>query len=354
MSFSDNKLEMAILSLVIVLIGGLGYLFKTPVQAALATAELIYEMPRPKSFFASFFGLNLEGREVSRKYVNPFEKKKADAKKAAEEKSKANLAAKPADKKKADAKKTADAAKKPKVEMKVVGKDTPPVSTGDIGGGSGSGGGAMPQIAAANNSPNANDKGKDSGMSADQWRALISGQPTKENVAKLINAHETQEVDDATFYTIVSDLLRNNKSETQALGLYAATSVYSTQSFATVASHYDQLSHDNQSAAKSYLMSYATSSHTNALLGALKTNNATVVELATQVVIQGYQAAKSGTATTSDPRNARGNVNVSSNPVADYSKFIPIFQQLAQSSDAAIASLANSALSQIQSGIAAN
>ncbi|MNT61518.1 hypothetical protein D3C86_1931470 [compost metagenome] len=71
--------------------------------------------------------------------------------------------------------------------------------------------------------------------------------------------------------------------------------------------------------------------------------------MAAQVVIEGYQAAKSGN-TATPPRASRGDEVVSS--VSGYAKFVPIFKSLAQSGDATIAQLANSALSQMQTSVA--
>ncbi|MDG0815485.1 hypothetical protein [Bdellovibrio svalbardensis] len=352
MSFTDRKLEIATYALVAVMIGGLGYIFKTPVQAVLANSDVSYEMPRPKSFLAALFGLGLEDREINRKYVNPFDKKKADAKKVADAKVAAPSAPKAVAQKKADAKKPADAEKKPNVDVNVVGAESDSGLAGsDIAAG-GNGGGRVNFENNAKTAAAANDAAKDEkGLSGSQWIALVSAQPTKENVAKLINAYFSQEVDDATFYTIVNDLLRNNKSETQAMGLYAVSSVYNSQSFSIVATSYDQLSSENQAKAQAYLTSYANTGRSGVLLTALKSSKAEVVELAAQVIIKGYQTAKSNT-TVTDPRNSRGDVVTASNAVSDYSKFIPVFQQLAQSSDAAIVGLANSALSQIQTGVA--
>lgn len=355
MSFTDRKLEITMFALVAVMIGGLGYALKSPAQAALATADVSYEMPRPKSFLAALFGFDLGDREINRKYVNPFDKKKEDVKKAAAKAAATPAAPKAVAQKKAEAKKTSEVAKKSKVDVNVVAGNTKPALAGsDIAAG-GHGGGAGNLEAGNGKNAAMSDTKKDdkSGMSADQWRALVSGQPTKENVDKLISAYFTKEVDDATFYTIVNDLLHNNKSETQALGLYAASATYSSQSFAVVASNYGQLSAENQTKAQTYLMGYASSGRSGALLGALKSTSAEVVELAAQVIIKGYQQATANTV-AADPRTARGDTAKTSNAVSDYSKFIPVFQQLAQSSDATIVGLANSALSQIHTGVAAN
>lgn len=352
MSFADKKLEYAIFALVAVLIGGLGYLFKTPVQAVLANQDVVYEMPRPKSFLATLFGLGLEDREISRNYVNPFDKKKKDAAKKAEEAKKtAAVAAKTAQK--TASTKKADDTKKPKVEARVVGNDQQNgLSGSDIANGANGAFGGGPTASAVGAGATSNQDQKD--ITADQWRSLISSQPTKENVGKLLAAYMNGDVDAGTFYEIVTDLLKNNKSETQALGLYAVASVYSSQSFTVVAANYDQLTSENQSTAHTYLLGYASSTRSSILLSAMKSSTAEVVDLALQVVIAGYQTAKTSSSSTTTDGRSRGNTVTASNVTSDYTKYVTQLQALAKSSDAAIASLASSALSQIQTIVASN
>jgi hypothetical protein len=347
MGFSDKKFEITVGALVLVMVGALGYVVKTPVQKAIANADFTFEMPRPKAFFASLFDLN--GREISRTYVNPFDKKKKDEAKKPDV-VKALPAPKPAA---AVAKKAApkkdDAAKKPTVDVNVV-QDSPHEGVGADGirpnaknGREGSNGAGAGDTAAAD----AKDATKNS---ADQWRALLNAQPTKENVDKMVAAFAAGELDSSSFYSIVGDLLKNNKSETQKMGVYAlSSSGYKAPAFALASEYYDQLGSEAKTAAHTYLVSYATKGYLTILQGALQSTKASVVEVAAQVVIEGYQAAKSGT-TTTPPRASRGDEVASS--VSGYSKFIPIFQSLAQSGDAAIVQLANSALSQIQTSVA--
>lgn len=347
MGFSDKKFEITVGALVLVMVAALGYVVKTPVEKAIANSDFTFEMPRPKAFFASLFDLN--GREVSRTYVNPFDKKKKeDAKKP--EVAKALPAPKPAA---AVAKKAApkkeDAAKKPTVDVNVV-QDSPHDGVGSDGlrpnaknGKEGANGAAAGDTAATDTT----DTNKNS---ADQWRALLNAQPTKENVDKMVAAVKAGELDSASFYSIVADLLKNNKADTQKMGIYAlSASGYKSQAFVLASEHYEQLAPEAQTAAHTYLVSYATKGYLTILQGALQSSNTAVVEVAAQVVIEGYQAAKSGNA-SAPPRSSRGDEVASA--ASGYSKFVPIFQSLARSGDAAIAQLANSALSQIQTSVA--
>lgn len=344
--FKDRAFEIMIVGLAILMVGGLGHLFKAPVQNILGESDVVYEMPRPKkSFLASLFDLG--DREVSRRYVNPFGKKKDEPKKADEVKKplQAKKAAPAAPK---TAQKTDAKAKEKTVDVQIVGSDSKTTLGEDSV--------LSPKVTSqrAGNAPGAKSAEPQQSLnmlSGAQWRALIMAQPTADNVAKLVQAYKNKEVDEQSFYTIVTDLFRNNKSETQELGLLAVKSVYGEKSFSVTAQFYDQLVPEVQSSAHSYLLSYAVTARLPILMVALQSSNPEVVATAAQVVMDGYTKAKGGGVSgATDPRSSRG--DVTTNSVASYSKFMPIFQQLSQSQDAVISGLANTALSQIQTALA--
>ncbi|MFS4458345.1 hypothetical protein [Bdellovibrio sp. HCB2-146] len=349
MGFSDKKFEISMAALILVMLVGMGYVFKSPVQK-MVNGEFTFEMPRPKAFFASLFDLG--GREVSRTYINPFDKKKDDKPVAAADTKKAPPAppAKAAQAKKAPEKKK-DAEKKPSVEVNVV-QNSPKEGL------AGEGSAPADRSAKANgdSGPNQNTAAADAEkeknkMAADQWRALLNAQPTKENVQKMAAAMTAGELDESSYLSIATDLIRSNNAQTQKLGVYALTFSYKAQAFGIASQYYDQLQPEAKTDAHAYLVSYATTGKLGILAGALQSSNAAVVEIAAQVVIEGYKKAQSNGG-ASDPRDSRGDVK-SSGGVANYSQFVPIFQRLAQSSDSAIAQLAGSALSQIQVSVAA-
>lgn len=352
MSLSDRKLEITMVGLAVVVAGGLSYLLKTPVRQAMHEIDMVYEMPRPRSFFASLFDLG--DREISRTYVNPFDKKELE-KKPPDKKAeipgpakKSQVAQKP----KTNKKKTEEAGKKKSVDVRIVdASDTTPILGGHdsvAGGPLGPNGG---ESAGNEKDPKASEQAEKNALSGAQWRALIMAQPNRDNINKLLQAYSNQEVDDGTFYTIVTDLLRDNKNENQALGLYAVNSIFSFKSFSVVAQYFDQLSTENQSKAQTYLMSYAVTSRFSYLMAALQSQQVTTVEAAAEVVMQGYISAQNGEKPIIDPRLSR--IDGNKNNAADYSRFVPIFQQLAKSQDSYISNLAQSALSQIQVTIAA-
>jgi hypothetical protein len=146
----------------------------------------------------------------------------------------------------------------------------------------------------------------------------------------------------------VNDLLKNSNTETQALGLSAASSFYSSTAFNTVASNYKTMTSDNQTTAMAYMLGFANAGRLSALASSLKSSDSEVVSLAAEVVVKGYNSAKSGTVTSS----TRNRGDAFANALTNYDQFRDIFKSLSESSNAEIASTATSALSQIQSGVA--
>lgn len=353
MNFSDRKLEIAIIGFATVMVVAMGYLLKNPVQAVLGQQEqdIVYEMPRPKkSFFAALFDLG--DRDIDRKYVNPFAKKKAKEKKKPEVVAKPVVPApgKVVAKQKAETKKS-ETEKKNKVDVQIVGGDTAKALSDDGFWGDN---GAPQRLADSGNSgpPPADSKDKKNIMNSNQWRALLMAQPTKENVAKLMEAYSNKEIDDQTFYAIVVDLFRNNKAEVQSYGLTAVKSAYNAKSFALTAQYYDQLAPEVQQQAHAYLMSYGVGGRLPSLLAVMQSSDAEVVSTAVQVVMEGHKKAKDGVNAAIDPRASRGDITV--NQVSSYTKFVPVLQQLSQSQDASIANMATAALNEIQQGAVAS
>lgn len=351
MDFSDRKLEFAIAGVAAVMALALGYLLKSPVQSVLGGSDpdIVYEMPRPKSsFFATLFGLG--DREIERKYINPFAKKKAkDAPKATGTvKMAPPMAAKPVAQQKQNKKKTDTEQHNNKVDVQIVGDDTAKKLEDD-----GFWGGSEPVQNVTDNTgaAPADPKDKRNELNGNQWRALLMAQPTKENVNKLIEAYSKKEVDDQTFYTIVTDLFRNNKAEVQAYGLAAVKSAYNDKSFALTAHYYDQLAPELQPQANNYLLSYGVAGRLPILLSSLQSSDVEVVTAAAQVVMEGHKKAKGGVNPAMDPRASRGDVML--NTVSSYTKFVPVLQQLAQSPDAAISGMATTVLNEIQTPVAA-
>jgi len=346
MDFTEKKLEIAIFALIAVMVAGFGSLFKSSGAAKLIGQDVVYEMPRPKTFVGSDF--DLSDRDIDRQYKNPFDKKKKDDAARTVNAQGAQPAAKADDKKKQAAKKTDDK-KKPKVDINVVGG--PDKRMSDDGGLSLSqnyGQQSVNSYVSGDTSTSTKTQEDKEKLSPAQWRALIASEPTQANVSKLIKAYSAGEVDETTYLTVVGDLFASSKTENQALGIYAVNYIYTAKAFAMVTTTMEKLDSTNKAQAEGYLMAYTKGTRLNFLASALKSQNATVVAKAADVVLAGYEQAKS---TPTDPSTGNGNTG-SSTAVAAYAKFVPIFQSLATSSDATIVQLANSALGQMQTTVA--
>ncbi len=349
MTIADNKLEISIVAMVVLMAAGVFHVMTSIKGQGSLERDIVYEMPRPKGFQGS--DLDLSDREIDREYVNPFVKREKLAPIAANQKPAPVAAKKAVDAAKKKAEADAAAKKAAQVTARVVPKDAAkPLgsdSTAKTDQAYAPPGNAYgnPQ---ENNEPNGADKKKDDNkLSPDQWRALVVGQPTAENMEKLIAARTSGEVDSATYNTIIGDLLKSSNPTTQEVGLTGAKAFPDAGSFIVVAQNEEHLSGNELVTAKTFLSSYTQGNGLNALATVLQSNDDAVVAQATEVIVAGYQSVKKGTPiSTPDPRNGRGTVTTSS--TASYQKFIAIFQQLAKSSDSNIASLANSALAQIQ------
>jgi hypothetical protein len=359
MSFVQNKFEFMIAALVLVMMWGASSLFKAGTHGQnLLGADIVYEMPRPKSFNGGEF--DLSGREIDRRYLNPFEKKKAleaaaKAKGSVEANAKAAAAAKVAQE---NAKKS-EAAKKAKVTARVITKDakaglngsdgftesqnqTPPAVVAAAGNA------AAAPAPAADSSPAKDDK-----LSPAQWIALILGQPTQANMYKLMQAIQSGDAEQDTFYTIVSELLKSTSSDKQKLALYAVNAEPTAQSFAAIVENEVHLSGDLKAKAETFLESFKapTPARASVLAKVLQIPDAAVVVRATSIFIEGYAAVSLGTQTPTP-----GSVTVSIMSVKTYSSyFVSVFTHLQASSDETIRQSGQKGLSTINiSNVAAN
>lgn len=316
--------------------------------------DVSYNMPRPKSALYHFF-FGLDGREIQRKEIDPFKDKQASTstaggsvRKPGAKKDAAKTAPKATVAKSATA---AEAAKKPQVKVNVIPKDANAGSgtTADGVAPRPANSGFAPKAQAQANAGPETPVDDTNKMSPSQWRALVVGQPTKENVAKLIAAFNEKEVDAATLYLIMNDLVQSSNADTQAQGLRIAQEVPSLRSFTVISTNYDKFDASVKKSADAYFLSYMQSSRLPILAMALQSEDTTVVHRAAQVMVTGLQTVKAGgTVVGTSTRPGRG-VSAATNPTTktSYASFIPLFEQLEKNSDGTISSLAQNALAQL-------
>lgn len=342
MDFRENKIEIAMLACGALVILGLFKLFGAmETSPAIAEKAINYEMPRPKSEFAGDF--DLEGREIDRRLVDGFEKKKKDAAKKADDAKKAAAAAvvKPAAK---TATAAADAKKKDVSVNVVEGTPDKPFGSDESYNPQAQTVRMTRETAAANAGDKKEDEDKDK-LSPDQWRALVLGAPTKENMNKLVAAFSAGDADANTFFGIVEDLMQSQKADSQSLALYGLQSIVSARSFALVVHNMDKFDPTVKTAANTYLMQYTQSNRLGSLAQVLQTNDVAVATKGVEVLMAGLQQARNGTVPTS-PRDARGEIQAAS--LQSFARFIPILQGWKKSGDSSLVSLADNALAQLQ------
>lgn len=347
MNFADRKIEIGFGVAVVLFIGSMGWMFAGGSKGISGRMEdLVYEMPRPKSFISSLFELG--DRSVSREYKNPFEKSKV---KSALAKEKIADAKKAEDPKKKIAQKSKPTVKpqgiKKNFDVKVVAAANNKAAFEGLSDSYGAMG------AAAYNNSKTGDKSTDNlnKMSGSQWRALLQADPNEENLSKFLLAYSRGEVDSNTYFQIVSDLMLHNQKQVQELGVIALHANYSSQGFMTATKMLDVVDVELKSKLYSYLQNYSVTGRLEILAAVLTSSDVPSVMLATQIVVEGYQAAKSGSSLNNDPRTIRGDGKLGY--ITSYGKFVPIFKTLENSSDAGVASQASAALSQIQTSVAA-
>jgi len=358
MGSTNRYVTGMILAAAIVFVGGFYVLRGTSRSLRQNDFDMSYSMPRPKNALYNFF-FGLGGREIERIEVNPFKGKETPAGGAKAAGVPANAAKIPANVKKAavvpakPAAKSAAAPAKPQVKVSVV--NAAPEPTAPMTDSGPLDGAAPGKLAAAANPPGTSgapnetkDKNGDK-LSSGQWRALIQAQPTKENIMKLVTAFNNKEVDSATLYLIMNELMQSSNSENQKLGLLIGQSIPSLQSFNIVSDNYEKLDSDTKKNADAYLETYMQGSRLGILALALQSENTAVVFHATQTLVTGLGKVKNNpTPVVDGNRYETGRGIVASSTGKTYSGFVTILQKLASSSDGAIASMAQTALSQIQ------
>ncbi len=343
-----------ILSAMVVFFGGFVFIHGV-FTAARSNAEfdMSYSMPRPKKALYNFF-FGLEERELEYKEINPFKDKTAGGKaKTAGVGSHKDLPK--IDTKKTDAKKAAQknatttVPKKTEVKVNIINADpqSPLVAGRASVEESIQTGGASAQGLAIAQAGVGVKRAVDT-LSAAQWRSLVLGQPTKENVMKLIAGFNNKEVDSSTLYQIMNDLMQSSNTETQGLGLMIGENIPSLKSFSIVSDNYEKFDATTKKSADMYFMTYMQSSKLEILALALRSNDSQVVSRAAQVMVAGLEQVKSSQ-NTGAGRYDSGRGVVASNTSKSYTQFVAIFQDLVKSPDSTLAGLAQNALTQIQS-----
>lgn len=334
MEFRPSKIEIGIVILTFV---GIGFfrLIGTASPEALPVQDISYEMPRPKSDLVGEFGLG--HREVDRRYVNPFEKKAAAAADGSKSAKLPPKVAKAKPKKPVAYRPGYDPRRDPRFMMNVVDKNRSGFSTeNDLDSNLAPPSADMISRQAAGAQDDEGVENKKDRLSPAQWRSLLSAQPTRENMEKLVDALSKGEADEATFYQIVEEFLKDQNTEKHAVALHGLSQRPTLASFKFAAGLVATLPTDAKPGVEQYLQSFSAPSRHSVLLAALQSSDRDIALRAAQVVLTGIQTAQ---APPTDPREVRGQ-----QAAVNWSRFTLVFQRWAASGDANLQGIASSIL----------
>lgn len=349
MNFRENKIELWIGALAAVMIVGLFQAFSGDGDegAGVRGPEVSYEMPRPKAELVGEFGLG--DREIDRRYVNPFGKKKADDAKKAAAAGKQPPAKAPAARPGYGVG-VAYVPAHPSASFNVVDKAKSGLS-GDGADESNRNGPNADEPFANRTAAGEEDPVNDGKLSPEQWRALLSANPTVENMKKLAEAFLKNEVDARTFYSIVEELVTYKQSASKrTVGFYGLWMVQTAKSFEFVTAlltpapnQPSPLPDEAKSVAEGYLRGFASASRRNVLLQVLRTGDRAGKVKAAQIVQYALQAG--GHVDPRENGSSRNGENQASSASSKWTGFTSIFQTWASGGDAELQGIASQVLS---------
>lgn len=252
--------------------------------------------------------------------------------------------------KKADAKKTTKTAqkKKPQVTVTMIENKRPSMSGLQDKAGAYDPNQQMAGFAPAETTPNPVTQNTEdtTKMSVSQWRSLLMAQPTAKNGADFLAAFQTHDVDETSFYQISDELLSDNSTDRQNLGLNLLKSVPSVRSFTVMLKHYQEKTPQPlRSQIYSALKSYGDVSRFSILVKLLYSADENVVQTA-QAILGSTLASLN---TNNGQGSGRDTRSPGSTPITakQFETFIPALRRLVASSDATVAQQAQSLLESI-------
>lgn len=347
MDIRENKIELGIAVLAAIMIAGLFRVFGgMGADSRIETKEISYEMPRAKSDLVGEFGL--DGRDIDRRYVNPFEKKNKAVDPAAAKKAAADAAAKAKQAAAAAeaAKKAAEAKKKAQTQYRVVEADRRRLTPDLRDSNPQQPHYANPELVFRKTAGQTENENRKDLLTPNQWHDLLKGQPTMANMQKLVDAVRANEIDPETFYSIAEEMLKSQDESKQKVALAGLEQVPTAGSFIVIANA-QGLTGGMNDLADAILESYAAKPKHGALMGVLRSDDQVAALAAASVVMAGIKASKEGGPSTGTPRPGREQ----SAALNDWGLFVPIFQEWASSGEAALQGPASSILSQLNASV---
>jgi|GEM_PF-2578152 len=186
-------------------------------------------------------------------------------------------------------------------------------------------------------------------LTADQWKSLILSQPTRENVQRLVEAFQKNEIDLESYLQIAEVLIQDNSEEKKRIGIWALTATSSVQSFSLAVKLSSTQNADNQKILKDYLFSYNRPQALGSLEQALRSPDIQVRSLAAQIITEAIDKIKAGESLFSNASRSQRPEGSTVSSLAVYRRLVPTLQWLVSNPNSGLLQWAQGLLSQLQS-----
>lgn len=204
-----------------------------------------------------------------------------------------------------------------------------------------------------NNNKNAEeanaDKAKNKKTFA-QWRAQIFAQPTNESINSFLEAYRKGDVSATEVQAMAQDLMDQNNETLKGLGLYTLRATPSLASLSQLVHIQAQMSSTYKAYIEQGLLAYLQPQNVNYLGQALQTQDKTLISKMLSVLNTNLpNIAKGNNSALVDPRNGREAGAGSNITMSAFTSLLPVLSSLVSSQQTEFASLAQQAMSYIQS-----
>ena len=181
-----------------------------------------------------------------------------------------------------------------------------------------------------------------------QWRALLISQPTRENVALVVEAYKKNEITLDEYQALSQELVSQADPTVKGIGLLALRSVPSLQSFSQMVHIQNQLSTANQAYVEQAYLTYLQPQNIGVLNQALLTQDKTLILKSLNLLGINLQKYHQGDYTSFVDSRYRRDNGSSAISIATYRALLPALTTLSASQDQSLSALAQQVANLIQ------
>lgn len=181
-----------------------------------------------------------------------------------------------------------------------------------------------------------------------QWRALLISQPTRENVALVVEAYKKNEITLDEYQALSQELVSQSDPTVKGIGLLALRSVPSLQSFSQMVHIQNQLSTANQAYVEQAYLTYLQPQNIGVLNQALLTQDKTLILKSLNLLGINLQKYHQGDYTSFVDARYRRDNGGSAISIATYRALLPALTTLSASQDQSLSALAQQVANLIQ------